>query len=207
MQYYYPTPGAVQGLSGVREEAAKFVTKIRTALDSLNLGTGKLDETQAKIDALVPLVNALPDEAERNSAGSQIDSWIAKLTELRGKIVTSKTDLGRLWEELKKVLGLSGNGALSGETLGIVWYILVGLVGAALVGAAQLWNSVVNETRRINLEADALKAVVEGKLPPEVLRDLKKEGRGFLDWLPKLAIAAVVLFALPGLVKMRRRGA
>lgn len=208
MQYYYATPGAVEGLSGVKEEAAKYVQKIRDAFNSMGLGGKRLDETQRNLDALAPLVQALPSGADRDDAGRQFDAMQGKVSELRGKVDKMQGDLKRLWDELKSVLGFSGLSGPEEARLGIVWYVLVGLVAAALIGAAKLWQEVVNETGRMNTQAKALKAVIEGKLPPEVLRDLKKEGTGgVLAMLPKIAIAAVVLFALPGLVKMGRRSA
>lgn len=186
-------PDALEGLGldeTVKAQAQLWLSKIQDSLDYTRKGGQLVDDTRAQTDLTVRLIQQLPSPVERYYYNSKVEPWRRELASLSNRLVNARNQLNNGFDKLREVLG--GTAGLSLAPL-----VLFAIVAAAVAGAGILWNEVVNKTRQISADNAKLKAVLEGKLPPDALK--KAYEPGFLDFLKGttgLIAAGAVLFLL-----------
>ena len=97
------------------------------------------------------------------------------------------------------------------EGVGVVWFIPIGImvaVAALAASAAHLWNTTINDTKRLGIMKEKLTLVKEGKASPDILKEAGK-GPGLLGGLvggimPILLIFGGILI-LPEILRARRK--
>lgn len=195
---------------GQREIIAGLLKKIQEALGFLRKADDQLAESARELAYTRQLIDALP-AGEQAAPQSKHAGWTDLITDLRTRYTKAKDELHKAWNMLKDAVG--GTEGLQGiqaggpvGRLGIPLVLVIGVVGAAALGVAKLWKEVVNETRRINSDNKAMQAVIEGKLSPEALQEIRKEtGKApLIAGVGGLVVLVALLFALPGLMKAGR---
>jgi len=181
---------------GIKQQVALWMSKLQDSIDYAGRGKVLVNDTQRELDYTSKLIDALP-AMEQYAYRKTHDGWRSDLGKLDDRLNQAKTKIADAFNKLKDVLGIRG--------LGIAPLIVFAIVGAVVGSVALLWNETVNKTRQISADNTKLKAVLEGKLPADVLKKIQQGG--LLDWakaLPAIAIGLGLLFILPKLAKSRR---
>jgi len=97
------------------------------------------------------------------------------------------------------------------EGVGVVWFIPIGImvaVAALATAAAHLWNTTINDTKRLAVIKEKLQLVKEGKASPDILKEPSK-APGLLGGIMGAALPVLLIFGgiliLPEILRARRK--
>ena len=151
-----------------------------------------------KLKRIAEKVSRTPPDV-RGQLSPQLTPMRTRVRELSARVSKQEKEGAAWWAKLQAAIG-AGDEALSGG-LGQTFALLVGAVLAFIAAVTIFWKVVVNDTRKMNAEADRLELVASGALPPDVLADINRKyqsGSGGFSLFSggALAIALPILFLL-----------
>jgi hypothetical protein len=196
-------------VDGVKEQARKLLADFRGSVAKLSDANARLANSAFNLSDADRAVSRMPSGKEKSFALSRV-LVLKKTLAAHGQraSVLNKAASG-LWATLRAILKPIGMdpGALRG--VGQVQIVLpVVAITALIFATSKLYNAVVNDTKRADLEAAKLKLLAEGKITAGELADVfDKPKSGLFADFGKIAAGAALLLLLPSLIQLTRRNA